>query len=57
MKLKQALITAWTSAFEEEDYSINYTKWLNSIYHQYSVAELWDIAEDVGHFGEKEVLY
>lgn len=51
LKLKQALITAWTSAFEEENYSINYTRWMNSLM-QYSTPELWKKGEDVGTFGE-----
>jgi len=55
MKLKQAFITAWTSAYEEENYSENYTKWLNHLY-QYDTVTLWKNATDVGYFGEKGLL-
>jgi hypothetical protein len=55
MRLKQAFITAWTSAYEEENYSKNYTKWLNHLY-QYDIMTLWNNATDVGYFGEKGLL-
>jgi hypothetical protein len=56
MKLKQALITAWTSAFKEEGYSLAYTKWTTDLYKRYSTFELWDRAKDVGYFGERGVF-
>jgi hypothetical protein len=56
MKLKQAFITAWTSAFEEENYSEHYTKWLDHLY-QYDTWTLWENATDVGYFGENGLLY
>lgn len=52
MKLKQALITAWTSAFEDEEYYIKYPEFLNGLYNRYSTLELWEIAEPTGFFGE-----
>ena len=55
MKLKQAYITAWSSAFEEENYSENYTKWLDHLY-QYDTWTLWENATDVGYFGENGIL-
>lgn len=55
MKLKQALITAWTSAYEEENYSENLRVWTNRLY-QYDTMTLWKNAEDVGFFGEKGLL-
>lgn len=55
MKLKQAFITAWTDAFQEENYSENYTKWLNRLY-QYDTWTLWENATDVGYFGENGLL-
>jgi hypothetical protein len=52
MKLKQALITAWTQAYEEEDFSHKYTEFLDYLYRRYSTLELWDVAEPTGFFGE-----
>lgn len=52
MKLKQALLTAWTSAYEEEDYSHKYTEFLDYLYRRYSTLELWEVAQPVGFFGE-----
>lgn len=51
LKLKQALITAWTSAFEEENYSANFTRWTNKLM-KYTTPQLWEKGEDVGYFGE-----
>jgi hypothetical protein len=56
MKLKQALITAWSSAYEEEDYYIKYPEFLNYIYNRYSTLELWEIGENTGFFGEGGLL-
>jgi hypothetical protein len=55
MRLKQAFITAWSSAYEEEDYTERYTKWLNYLY-QYDTWTLWENATDVGYFGERGLL-
>jgi hypothetical protein len=52
MKLKQAFITAWTNAFEEENYSVKFANWIHSLY-KYSILELWEMGVDVGYFGEK----
>lgn len=55
MKLKQALITAWSSAYDESDYSSNYTEWIDGLY-RYSTFELWEMGENVGYFGERGLL-
>lgn len=55
MKLKQALITAWSSAYEDENYSMKYANWVQSLY-RYDMFQLWEMAEDVGYFGEKGYL-
>lgn len=55
MKLKQALITAWSSAFNEENYSRNYAEWVNGLY-RYDMWTLWEMAEDVGFFGERGIF-
>lgn len=56
MKLKQSLITAWASAYEEKNYSGNLASWVDELYCAYTTLELWDIAENVGYFGEKGIF-
>ena len=56
MKLKQALITAWSSAYEEEEYSKKYTEFIDHIYNGYSTLELWEVGENTGFFGEGGLL-
>lgn len=55
MKLKQAYITAWTSAYNEPNFSNNYTEWIDSLM-SFSTVELWHKGEDIGYFGEKGML-
>jgi hypothetical protein len=56
MKLKQALITAWTNAYEEENYSESYTGFIDRLYQRYSTEELWHLGDNVGFFGEGGLL-
>lgn len=56
MKLKQALITAWDSAYQEPNYSENYTEFLDGLYLRFSTLDLWEIATPTGFFGEGGLL-
>ena len=54
LKLKQALATAWKSAYEEENYSKNYSDWTRFLYN-YDSFQLWENAEETGDFGEEGI--
>lgn len=51
-RLRQELSLAWESAYNEKDYSKNYTKWLDEL-QKFEVLQLWEKAIDVGKFGEQ----
>jgi hypothetical protein len=56
MNLKQACITSWSKAYDEQNYSENYGNWIGQLMANYSTLELWAKGEYAGQFGEKGLL-
>lgn len=55
MRLKQAFITSWDNAYNNPNFSEEYTEWVDSLM-SFSTIELWNKGESVGTFGEKGVF-
>ncbi|MEQ8176666.1 MAG: hypothetical protein ABRQ26_16560, partial [Syntrophomonadaceae bacterium] len=51
--LHEKLQTSWIRSYRHPNFSLNYNQWINQVYAQFDLMELWNQAQDYGFLGDK----
>lgn len=55
-KLVEECLKSWKEAYSNKDYTALYHAWYQDLQRKYTTAQLWELAEDVGYFGDDYIV-